>query len=460
VCGDSSSGPYESGPHEGIPRLIAMEDLLAIARQIVPLPEVRRTAVGFIGYGATKPGDRVLIGVDTRTDPEIVHAISAALRENGAHVDVVTVEHPEVPDKKFTETEEIDFLMRREPWENRPRSADRTPWIEELARSRRYDLLIHGPAGPVPKSDHRYEGFPWFTQEHFRSPCNIYPRDLHTLINQRTWDRITQNTGGRMLVTDPEGTNLSLTIRPGPMDAGDRHDYGLRPKWGHLMAHPPTPIEKEDDTTGVIAGTTSHYSSPFPRIEVDLRNAKVEEIRGGGGYGEAWRGLVQETDGTQYPSFPGPGLFWLWEIAIGTNPWVVRPRDVEYHASCGFEWERRKAGFIHCGFGTRWNSKEEFWAAERGLLYGHLHVHLMLPTLLIEATDGRTIPVIERGRLSAYDDPDVRDCAANYGDPDEFLSDMWTPPIPGISAEGSYEEYAKNPAGWTYSEGLRTAGAR
>lgn len=216
------------------------------------------------------------------------------------------------------------------------------------------------------------------------------------------------------------------------------------------MAHPPTPIEREDDSAGQIKGTIGHFGRPFPHIELEVHRAKLEEIRGGGNYGAAWRALIEESKDTQYPSFPEPGLFWLWEIAIGTNPKITRPDNIEWQSSGGFEWERRRAGIIHCGLGTRWRSSEEVWAGEQGLLYGHLHVHLMFPTMTIHTIKGE-ISVIEGGRLAAYDDPDVRDCAAQYGDPDELLRDDWIPQIPGLTAPGDYADYAANPAPWVYA---------
>jgi hypothetical protein len=451
MCGSSATTSLadrvEAGPAGGVGRVVDLADLLEVARHVAGSEEVRRTAAGFIGYGATKPGERVLIGVDSQTDPAITEAVATALREMGASVDVVIAQTE--PDREFDDFDEIRVAIRRQPWVENPRRWEGTPWIEDLAKSRGYDLLIHGKGGAIPKVSHRYEGFPWVVRDHFDGPSNLFPRPVHRLINERTWSRITDNAGSRIRLTDPEGTDIGLTILPGPLQDTTRHDYGLSPKWGHLMAHPPTPIEPDDDSTGTIAGTLNHFSRPFPRIEVDIENARMTGIRGGGAYGKAWAELEAESAATQYPCFPAPGLFWLWELAIGTNPKIVRPSNIRCLSSGGFEWERRRAGIIHCGIGTRWRSSEEVWAGERRILYGHLHVHLLRPTLIVETPRG-DVPVIEAGRLSAYDDPDVRDLAATYGDPDQLLHDDWVPEIPGITVPGEYEEYARDPARFVY----------
>ncbi|HET7702121.1 MAG TPA: hypothetical protein VFK35_01890 [Candidatus Limnocylindrales bacterium] len=449
MCGSDTPGAsrVEAGPAGGVDRVVALDDLLAVARSVAHQDEVRRTAAGFVGYGATRPGDRVLLGVDSQTDPDLTAAVATALREMGASVDVVIAQVEE--DREFDDLDEIRVAMRRRPWVEEPRRWEGIPWIEDLARSRGYDLLIHGKGGAIPKVDHRYEGFPWVVKDHFRPEANLFPRELHRRINERTWARITDNAGARLVLTDPEGTNLSLTILEAPLRDTTRHDYGLTPKWGHLMAHPPTPIGPDDDTTGVIAGTLNHFSRPFPRIEVDIERGRMTGNRGGGAYGAAWRDLEAESAATQYPSFPAPGLFWIWEIAIGTNPKIVRPSGIRSLSSGGFEWERRRAGIIHCGLGTRWRSSEEVWAGERSLLYGHLHVHLMAATLIVQTVTG-DVPVIENGRLSAYDDPEVRDLAATFGDPDQLLRDDWIPEIPGVTVPGDYADYARDPARWVY----------
>ena len=451
MCGSAAStdlaARIEPGAPGGVSRVVAMEDLLEVARHVARSEEVRRTAAGFIGYGATKPGERVLIGVDTQTDPDVTQAVAMALREMGASVDVVIAQTD--ADREFDELDEIRVTMRRQPWVEAPRRWEGMPWIEDLAKTRGYDLLIHGKGGAIPKASHRYEGFPWVLTDHFDAPSNLYPRPLHRLINEKTWSRITDNTGSRIRLTDPEGTNVTLTIQKAPLHDAGRHDYGMTPKWGHLMAHPPTPIEPDDDSTGTIAGTINHFSRPFPRIELSIEKARLTGISGGGDYGAAWRELEEESKDTQYPCFPEPGLFWLWELAIGTNPKISRPANIRYHSSGGFEWERRRAGYIHCGLGTRWRGSEEAWAGENHLLYGHLHVHLLAPTLIVETPRGE-VPVIVDGRLSAYDDPDVRDLAGQFGDPDLLLSDDWVPEIPGVTVPGDYAEYAANPTRWVY----------
>ena len=47
--------------------------------------------------------------------------------------------------------------------------------------------------------------------------------------------------------------------------------------------------------------------------------------------------------------------------------------------------------------------------------------------------------------LCSLDDPEVRDLAAKYGDPDRILAAPWKPGVPGLDAPGSYDEYGFGP---------------
>ncbi|HZU16572.1 MAG TPA: hypothetical protein VFD01_08275 [Candidatus Dormibacteraeota bacterium] len=415
---------------------------------------IRRTAVGFIGYSAVGPGDRVLIAVDSQYDNRIPEAIARALRDRlGARPDIVIVDVG--PDRPFDEVDEIRAIMRREPWRNAPRRYEGVPWVEELAVRERYAMLIHGRGGghaADPRVE-RYEFIPWQIEEHLACAATTYPRELHALINRKAWEPIWRGAGGRVHLTDAEGTDLAYTLWP---DYYGRRGTPFKesPNMGHLMAHPLPPIVPRADAEGVVTGTTSHFSRAFPRIGLRLEGGRLEAIEGGGGYGEAWRELLEESRSTRYPCFPREGLFWLWEVAIGTNPKIRRPSTIHLHSSGGFEWERRRSGIIHVGLGTSWRSEYEDWAGERGLLYGHLHVHLLFPTLDVVMPSGESVRVIDRGRLVALDDAEVRELAERLGDPDDLLTEDWIPEVPGINVPGSYEEFARDPSRWIYrSEG-------
>jgi hypothetical protein len=429
-------------------RWMDTSDLLQVARLIADDEELRRTAAGFIGYGATSPGDRVLLAVDTSYDPRVPDALAAALREKGASVDLVVLDAG--PDQEADELQEIRTVIRREPWEHNPRRWEGVPWIERLAAERGYDLLVHGKGGGIPATDHRYEAAPWLSVEQFAHPATTFPRELHVLVNTKLWDTFRlRGRGGRVTLTDPEGTHLTYTLHEGYFD-GTRRGYADVPWWGHVMGHGPTPILPEEDATGIVCGTTNHVSRAFPRIELELRRGRVERVRGGGGYGEAWRALQTEAADIKYPSFPDTGLFWLWEVAIGTNPKIARPSNIAMVSSGGFEWERRRSGIVHMGFGTRWRGTEERWAGSQGLVYGHLHVHLLFPSLVIDTVDGQRLTVIEDGHLTMLDDPEVRALADRYGEPDHVLREDWVPEVPGITAPGSYADYARDPAAFVY----------
>lgn len=451
MCGTSDSSTVNPAVQDSGLLQADISDLDATARFLAGEEGIRRTAVGFIGYSALSEGDRVLIAVDSQYDLGIPEAIARGLRDRlGARPDIIVVDVGS--DRPFGERDEIQVIMRRESHRVKPRRYEGFPWVEDLAVANGYRMLIHGRGGGT-GADPRiknYEYIPWQQTEQFLSPATTYPRALHTLINQKAWDPIwNHGRGGRVHLTDPEGTDLTYTLWP---EYFERDDKGFRPQplWGHLLGHPMPPIIRQADATGTVAGTTNHFGRPFPRISLTVADGCVQRIDGGNGYGDGWRELLEETRNTQYPCFPRPGLFWLWEVAIGTNPKVSRPYAIHMQSSGGAEWERRRSGVIHMGFGTLWRDEHETWAAERGLLYGHLHVHLLFPTLDLTTAGGETFRIIDHGRLTSLDDPEVRRMADQYGNPDELLKEEWIPAIPGISAEGSYEDYARDPVPWIY----------
>ena len=114
-------------------------------------------------------------------------------------------------------------------------------------------------------------------------------------------------------------------------------------------------------------------------------------------------------------------------------------------------FERLRSGYVHMGFGTANGNPSEAWAEERGLPWGHVHIHLQFATYVLTTRDGEEITIIKNGRLAALDDPQVVELAATFGDPGELLKEAWIPPIPGVSVPGNIEDYRADPGAWLES---------
>lgn len=447
------------------------------------------------GYDLSE-GDDVLLVIDKSYDDKVVNAFKEAFHKEGAAVvDTIDlhypdkeihtwwdecpgVTYPEDPlDESFLELESAltpdERLERGYRLERRYLTLEGfdeidSDWWENIAREHGYDLLVYGIGGPTPldvaERPYRYQRMPWRTKSSLASDAPTFPRDVWELIDRKTADIIKRAKEIRL--TDPEGTDLRWT----------NYVTGTYPRKRpcHVLAHPVFPTSKTD-TEGVIKGTTNHVNA-FPDIEVEIEGAKVVDVNGGGEYGELWREtleVAQEHDGiygdlweetyeeekdewadnldseAEYDYYDGsPGFFWLWECAIGTNPKYARPQGVDLKRLEFPLIERLRAGVVHMGMGTLPVVPVEQKAKERGLPWGHVHIHLLFPTLECEMPDGTTETVIEDGYLTVLDDPDVRSLAAEHGDPDEILSIDWKPDIPGISSDGDYNDYAKDPKDW------------
>ena len=421
-----------------------LEALLPFARHLIKGPSVRRSLPA--GYGI-RAGEKVLVAVDSWQDPLLVQAIVQAIREEGATADLVTMDMG--PDRELDEHDEIRTFMGNTPWGKEP--IEPPTWrtdIEALTEKMGYNLLIRGLGGPTPKTNFRYEGIPWISREIFASQAVTFPYDLWGLLQKKSWDTIWKNArGGRVRVTDPEGTDYSFTFLEEHFDK-PRYGFTSEPFWGHLHGHPLPPYSGGEDAAGVVAGTLNHWGRPFSHIKVHVEKGQVQRVEGGGKYGEAWRQLLEATKNITYPDYPRSGLFWLWETAIGTNPKFFRPYNV-LNRSRGTVYERLRSGIIHVGFGTRILSPSEDWAREKGVSFGHIHVHLNFATYELTTKSGQKFKIIDRGHLTSLDDPEVIALAKKFGDPKELLKEAWIPQVPGISSEGDYwKDYAPNPAAW------------
>ena len=109
-----------------------LSELMPIARELANWRENRDSHIGFVGYNKTVPGNKVLIAVDREYDQAVPNAVAAALREKGAHVDILTADMGD-PDREFDYLDEVEVIMRREPWDKNPRRWEGMPYIEDFA---------------------------------------------------------------------------------------------------------------------------------------------------------------------------------------------------------------------------------------------------------------------------------------------------------------------------------------
>ncbi len=426
---------------------ISPETLLNIARTVV-----RRPSQGsnfFPGYGI-KQGERALIVVPSFFDQRVLNAIATAIREAGGEPDILIAHAPRFEGRGSEELKIFLNMYTQDKWIERLSGLtyDR---VIKIAEDGKYDILIYGFGGPHPRTSFRWEYIPWPTADLFVSGMVDYPPELQEAIDQKAWKTLIQ--AKRIRVTDPEGTDIAWTVRKGEFEKSmqlNRQDIVQR---GHLGAIPPGVGLDYADATGVIAGTINH-TGVFPHIKVYIEKNKITRIEGGGSYGEGWRAMLEKYKDVHYPGHPGPGRGWLFECSIGTNPKVIRPSSAT-EFGLGTVYERARSGVIHWGIGVGLmgidTPAKEFreFIEKNKLPDGHFHVHNNFVTMEIETWDGKTIKLIDKGRLTTLDDPEIRAVAAKYGDPDLLLSENWIPAIPGINVPGDYlNDYARAPVAW------------
>ncbi len=312
-----------------------------------------------------------------------------------------------------------------------------------------------------------YGNFIFGRIENMMSRYPAYPGDVWVLSEERTIEPLSWTEEAK--VFDPEGTDFSFKLPQEDAETWFRGVYNQ----GHLFMMPhqasgrfpyavldypaiqdkwnPPIITKAD---GTFAGVSNH-SGMFPRVEVELKDGYIKEMRGEGPYVEIWQEVYKNYPNIHeltYPWYPEKGYFWIYEAGTGTNP-----KFFNYWGEP--TGERNHSGVIHWGFGVRAMHPPEAptlpqkwfdWCEENRMPTDHwMHIHNKFLTYEVRIRNtNKWITLINKGRLTALDDPMIRALASRYGDPDDLLVDEWIDEIPGINVPGSYAEYAKDPRGY------------
>jgi hypothetical protein len=453
----ASKFDYPAPRYPKIPHITSVEQLLPNVRHIVKRP-MPYTGDQRPGYGI-KGGEKVLFVTDSDIDPLVFEAFMRVLRDElKCQVDVFQ----EQGKRSLYRTEDLmKLLVRSQPaaW-----MLGGPEWTEEVAKKQGYDKVIGQTFWGNNNCTLKFYSFTldWPTREQLAAPIVTYPEEIIETADRISWEILRQTKEVR--ITDPEGTDVSFTwfdeywqimdgnhggYLVGPTEGFGTHLYrhgATRDPVisGHLAGYPTGIVLPKSDVTGVVAGTSDHLG-PFPQIKVHLKNNKITKIEGGGKFGELWREFVEKHKDLKFPHYPAPGIDYFLEAAIGTHPKVIRPFNVFDSATVRptFIAERDRSGVMHLGIGQM---LDMVWALKQGLPFYHFHVHLYFPTYTCKLKDGREVKLVDKGRLTALDDPRVRAVAAKYGNPDELLREDWIPAIPGINTAGDYaKDYASDP---------------
>ncbi len=304
-----------------------------------------------------------------------------------------------------------------------------------------------------------------------QSLMSSYPGDLWQLAEEQTLEPISY--AAEVKIDDPEGTNLHADITP---EMADKWSQGAYQR-GHLYMFPNQAtgrfgysfvnypafqgkwLAREPITriVGSIGGTQGHGGF-FPHWEVVFKDGFISEVKGGGVQGEALRLFLNypKINDLVYPYHQTKGYWYLYEIAFGSHPKGFRyPTPLMDMGSTQFE--RARSAVIHWGLGIRlWHdpdapTESKVWhdfTVKNNVPKDHgWHTHTYFTTYQVKLRNAdKWVKLLDKGRMTSLDDPEVRALASRYGDPDYLLTEDWVPEVPGVNAPGDYmKDYASNP---------------
>ncbi len=392
-----------------VKRITKMEELVPAARRMIS-----KDAPHLYEGMEIKKGQKVLIINDTTADQLVVEALSAAILEKGAHLNVITLEG----NRGMKDPGELMDSQFSNNWYPQ--------WVWDAAKEA--DLVVphaflkaaHTPLPNLPnkpKINNCWE----LTADLMLSEHQTYPVQIRDAIDEIAWSQLFNCTTAHW--TDLEGTDIEMKLTPEDWKrvtakklAHTRTPYHP----GHLML--PAPVI---DMNGVFVTSSVTFGGPIPRTKFYIENGKVVKVVGGGKYGDRLRkSFIEHKDLHTKASCPGPGINWITTIGICTNPHVRQSpffKELEGSARIvAWTFGHRRAGVMHTSVG------EGLVSPTHKIIR---HMDTFFNTLV---TDKGT--VIENGHLTTLDDPKIRKIAKKYGDPDVLLKEIWVPAVSGVNA--------------------------
>lgn len=359
-------------------------------------------AVRFLGIF---PEYKVLVGCSSKSNPALIEAVSTCIRRIGAHLSVLVTEPP-VP--------------------NQPTPAV----LMEAAKGADYFIQIG--VGPGPHSRDFYillfdygvsAGFVTMDEANLVDEIGTYPFEVWGEIHNRLkWkiskDEVDPGRTANFHLTDDRGSDLTWSVRcpidigawvgPEPLDAGSW--AGRRPRVMHRAGFGAFVVTMGDlqyTTTGTLHVDASNYLGETPEpLELTFADGRCTAIEGGE--------LAQQT--------------WDTAVAQNRNGDRVRELAIAIHPKSNREMPKYDPDIPVPVAPIPRFSHGDFWIALGGDTgVGGVDPGSENATALFAMTKSTTVTVddeviLDRGRLLILDDPELREFAAQYGDPDYLLS--------------------------------------
>jgi hypothetical protein len=452
-------------------------ELDRVAKKLVELE------YGRYALGPVKKGAKLLIQVPIHQEERVLNAIKKALLNAGAaEVDVVSEKEvmkwktsPRYSSAKSWE--EFYFFTAHFGYRKFIDDSDIPSDIRQLnyaildstskyvkSLKKKYDAFYAGPGGWTHYKTvvgGPYKSLWPYTNYEYCKLFADFPQEVWMAVEDRIKSLMPQVAEVR--VKDEEGTDLKFTMTEEEAKLWREESQPSN----HLFMFPRPP--SFPDANGFIAGTSNHFGF-YPYCKVQIRHGQVVKVEGGGKFGDLWREYLDRFENTQYPGVPEPGYYYIHESALATNPRGFRnPKEFgKTNIFMTNDSERNRAGVLHWGLGLQALDfierkrpfKDKFdkmmkLAKEKDLPYTHsAHIHNFFLTYEVRLRDSnKWIRLVDKGRITLFDQPEFRELASKYGNPDEIFRYDWVPAVPGISYSGNYfNDFAKDPISWVEKE--------
>ena len=338
-----------------VPRITSVEQLVPFAKIAL-----QRNFIGQRLGWSIKGGERVLFSTSSSAHPWVTEAFIRALRELKCEVDVVIRDRPmdvigfrDSNNEEWAETvlgmieERLSQDFNKRPEKRYGFGGSGGPMLRRPGvglneeTKKHYDVIVGGgnPIGGL-SGVHA-----WTTPELLASAGTVYPGEIMDLIDAKAWAVI--RNADRVEIRDLQGSEASFTwypewweiiegTHPEIRTPGSQSTFGsLRPGRseyadfsGHIGAVPRYGGIRQADFKGQLTGEISQRGL-VPKMTLWHDRGELVKIDGGGYHGDFWRKVLEVTEDIQYPGYARPGTGWINEFAIGTNPKIIGPMEVE-----------------------------------------------------------------------------------------------------------------------------------